>query len=76
MYKVHDHSSINHTIDFLIRMVFIHIVPGLPVMLFDVSDPSVFVTVQVKVLPNAGGLTMRTFSYVDAALLVTVCTMV
>ena len=43
-------------------------------MLFDVSDPSVFVTVQVKVLPNAGGLTMRTFSYVAEALLVTVCT--
>ena len=43
-------------------------------MLFDVSDPSVFVTVQVKVLPSAGPLTMSTLSYVDAALLVTLCT--
>ena len=67
---------INHATDYLIRMILIHIVTSIPVMLFDVSDPSVFVTVQVKVLPNAGGLTMSTFSYVDVALLVTVCTMV
>ena len=65
---------INYTIDFLIRMILIHIVTGIPLILFDVSDPSVFVTVQVKMLPNAGGLTMRTFSYVAEALLVTVCT--
>ena len=53
---------INHAIDYLIRMILIHIVTSIPVMLFDVSDPSVFVTVQVKVLPNAGELTMSTFS--------------
>ena len=40
-----------------------------------VSDPSIFLTVQVKVLPSTGPLTMSTLSYVDAALLVTLCTM-
>ena len=54
----------------------IKIVMGIPVTLFDIADdPSVFTTAQVKVLPNAGGLTMSTFSYVAEALLVTVCTM-
>ena len=48
---------------------------GIPVTLFDiVDDPSVFATVHVKVLPNAGGLTISTFWYVDEAWLVTVCT--
>ena len=69
-----DLKYINHTIDFLIKMTLIHIVPRIPVTLFDGFDPRIFVTVQVKVLPNAGGLTMRTFSYVAEALLVTVCT--
>ena len=53
----------------------INIVKGIPVTLFDIADdPSVFEIVQVKVLPNAGGLTMSTFSYVAEALLVTLCT--
>ena len=52
-----------------------NIVIGIPVTPFEIDDdPSAFETAQVKVLPNAGGLTMSTFSYVAEALLVTVCT--
>ena len=50
----------------------IQVVTRIPIVIVDVADPSVFVTVQVKVLPRAGSLTMSMLSYVDVDLLVTI----